>query len=213
MAIYIFPVLCLLACGISIRSEVNNQANLMLMFKFIASLAFVGLALYLAAFNSDYGKWLFIGLIFSLFGDVLLGLKGKKLWFLLGIGAFLLAHVFYAIAFYRTGFTSSRLALISPILVAFLILVLIWLKNHLAGVFKIAVPMYLLAIGAMLLFAWSGGEINYWIVSGATLFAISDLFVARNRFVKAESINRIIGLPIYYIAQLMLAYSISEIAV
>ena len=82
-----------------------------------------------------------------------------------------------------------------------------------AGVFKIAVPMYLLAIGAMLLFAWSGGEINYWIVSGATLFAISDLFVARNRFVKAESINRIIGLPIYYIAQLMLAYSISEIAV
>ena len=44
--------------------------------------------------------------------------------------------------------------------------------------------------------------------AGALLFYISDIFVARQRFLKAEFVNRLIGLPLYYGGQFMLAFSI-----
>ena len=43
---------------------------------------------------------------------------------------------------------------------------------------------------------------------GALAFYISDIFVARQRFLKAEFVNRLIGLPLYYSGQFMLAFSI-----
>ncbi|OQY43225.1 MAG: hypothetical protein B6240_12915 [Desulfobacteraceae bacterium 4572_87] len=43
---------------------------------------------------------------------------------------------------------------------------------------------------------------------GALSFYISDLFVARDRFVKKKPINRILGLPLYFGGQFLLAFSI-----
>jgi uncharacterized membrane protein YhhN len=45
-------------------------------------------------------------------------------------------------------------------------------------------------------------------VVGAVLFAASDLFVARERFVKSTAINTSVGLPLYYAAQLLIASSL-----
>ena len=45
------------------------------------------------------------------------------------------------------------------------------------------------------------------VYAGALLFYVSDIFVARHRFVKKEFINRAIGLPMYYTAQFMIAFS------
>lgn len=208
--IFILPTLCLFACGLSIWFESKDLPNLTLKAKLAASLAFVGFAWGMGAWENLYGQILLIGLILSLFGDVLLAMKGNKKWFLLGIGAFLLAHIFYTLAFAQTGFASEKLPLVVPVVLVFLIITGLWLRNHLQGIFKFAVPAYLLAIGLMLVFAWCNQSLQayWWIVTGATLFALSDLFVARNRFVQPEIINRIIGLPVYYIAQLILAYSI-----
>jgi hypothetical protein len=36
---------------------------------------------------------------------------------------------------------------------------------------------------------------------------VSDLFVARDRFVQPGFVNRLLGLPLYYAAQAMLAIS------
>jgi uncharacterized membrane protein YhhN len=44
---------------------------------------------------------------------------------------------------------------------------------------------------------------------GASLFYLSDLFVARNRFVKKEYVNRLVGLPLYYTGQYLLALSVN----
>ncbi len=212
--ILFLPTLCLLTCGLSIWFESREQHQLALKAKLAASLAFVGFAWDLGASDSSYGQILLIGLVLSLFGDVLLAIKGNKKWFLLGIAAFLLAHVFYTIAFAQTGFDTARLPLVAPVVLVFLSVTALWLRRHLQGIFSIAVPAYLLAIGLMLVFAWCNQSVMgfWWIASGASLFALSDLFVARNRFVQPAISNRIIGLPIYYVAQLLLAYSVKLIS-
>ena len=46
------------------------------------------------------------------------------------------------------------------------------------------------------------------ILVAALLFAASDIAVARDKFVAAAFINRAWGLPTYYAAQLMLAWSV-----
>ncbi len=44
--------------------------------------------------------------------------------------------------------------------------------------------------------------------AGALLFYLSDLMVARQRFVQASYLNRAFGLPTYYLGQLLLAMTI-----
>jgi len=41
-----------------------------------------------------------------------------------------------------------------------------------------------------------------------SLFYVSDIFVARQRFVARQHINRLVGLPLYYAGQFMIAFSI-----
>ena len=43
------------------------------------------------------------------------------------------------------------------------------------------------------------------IPTGAVLFYVSDLFVARERFVTPGFVNKALGLPLYYGGQLLLA--------
>ncbi len=207
----LLPVVCLFACALSIGFESQNQNSLTTKTKFLASLAFVGFAWEVGAMNSTYGQVVFIGLVLSLIGDVLLALKDRKHAFLIGIGAFLLAHISYTVAFASYGFNPAKLPLIVPVVMMALSIIGWWLRKHLTGIFTVAVPAYLIAIGVMLVVAWSNQSLTagWWIVIGATLFAVSDLWVARNRFINSDIINRIIGLPIYYTAQLMLAYSVS----
>ena len=44
--------------------------------------------------------------------------------------------------------------------------------------------------------------------AGAILFYLSDLAVARHRFIHKSFINRALGLPTYYLGQLLLALTI-----
>jgi hypothetical protein len=43
---------------------------------------------------------------------------------------------------------------------------------------------------------------------GAASFYFSDVFVARDRFLKPEFLNRLLGLPLYYLGQYLLAFSV-----
>jgi uncharacterized membrane protein YhhN len=160
-----------------------------------------------------YYRFLLIGMIFCLGGDVFLALTGKKM-FLFGLVSFLLGHVFYASAFFYTvGFnqwTGIGLA-ISALAGAG---VFLWLRPHL-GSMKIPVIFYILVINVMFVGACSmvgAGELQsagrMAAFGGALGFYVSDIFVARQRFIKAEFVNRLIGLPLYYGGQFMLAFSI-----
>ena len=47
-----------------------------------------------------------------------------------------------------------------------------------------------------------------WIAGGALAFYLSDLSVARDRFVRPAFVNRAWGLPLYYGAQFVLAATV-----
>jgi uncharacterized membrane protein YhhN len=166
-----------------------------------ASLGFVLLALALGV-DGPAERCLLAGLVLSVAGDVLL-LSARRPAFLAGLGAFLLAHVAYAAAFAALGTPSPWVTL--PIAAA-IPAVLAWLWPHL-GPMRLPVVAYCLVISAMLWLAL--GVARPEIRAGAALFYASDLLVARDRFVRPGFANRLVGLPLYYAAQLLLAHAVA----
>lgn len=176
----------------------------------LASTAFIAVAVAAGALESTYGYAILIGLVLSWFGDVFLIPRGKPLLFLVGVLSFLAGHVAYAAAFVLRGIDASVFAsaALAAGLVAFV--VLRWLGAHVPADMQVAVPAYVAVISVMVVcavasFAERG---NAWIPIGAVGFYLSDLSVARDRFVVSEFVNRLWGLPLYYAAQVALAWSI-----
>ena len=80
----------------------------------------------------------------------------------------------------------------------------------------IPVAFYIVVISVMVSGAWAVfrnpnmNRVGAWLILfGALLFYVSDIFVARNRFIETEFLNRLFGLPFYYIGQFLLAFSVS----
>jgi uncharacterized membrane protein YhhN len=168
----------------------------------LKALATAGFLL-LAALNlapGRYGALVAAGLLASAIGDLLL-LHGARSAFLAGVGAFLLAHLAYAAAFLPRSRPS---ALVAAVLAAAAALIVRALWSHL-GDLRVPVLVYAFTISAMLLLAL--GVASPLVRLGALLFYLSDLAVARDRFVAPGLANRVIGLPLYYAAQVLLALS------
>lgn len=160
-----------------------------------------------------YYHLMLAGLIFCLAGDILLALPQDKM-FLWGLIAFLLGHVFYICAFFNITHTGPWTWMGTLIILTVSIVIYFWLRPHLKAM-KITVLCYCMVITVMLVGAWSifaDSGLNWrgrmMVLSGALFFYISDIFVARNRFLKQEFFNRLIGLPLYYAGQFLLAFSI-----
>ena len=177
------------------------------------SLLFVLAALVQPRPVPPYFAWLLPGLIFCLGGDVLLALPQKKMFFL-GLVSFLVGHVFYVICFFYTA-PPTALVLWGALPVSIASLWIFFrLKPHL-GDMMIPVLAYIVVITIMVCGVFSlllepGLGLSGRILAfcGALSFYISDLFVARDRFVKKEPINRFLGLPLYFGGQFLLAFSI-----
>jgi uncharacterized membrane protein YhhN len=73
------------------------------------------------------------------------------------------------------------------------------------------VVAYIVVISVMVVFAFGAfGDGSTWLIpAGAVLFFASDLFVARNQFVAPDRVNRMWGLPLYYLAQVLFALSVA----
>ncbi len=207
------PVLtCLLATVALLWSEYRQLRVGIWIAKIVASTAFVWAALEAGAWGSVYGHWLLGGLALCWLGDVLLILRSSPVLFKGGIGAFLLGHLAYATAFNHTGLglNTAGLAGGAVVLTLFCLVVWRWLRPHLPADFVAPVAAYLLVIASMVTMA-SGAVVagGPWLLGvGAVAFAISDLSVARDRFITAGFVNTGWGLPLYYLAQLALAYSV-----
>ena len=159
-----------------------------------------------------YYQFLFAGLIFCLCGDVCLAFPREKM-FLVGLISFLLGHVFFIFGFFHVANPGTWSWAGSIIIILVSSGIYFRLKPHL-GSMNVPVLLYIVVIIVMLSGAWSvfvdsgltmSGRIM--VVGGALLFYISDLFVARDRFIKKELLNRLIGLPLYYAGQFILAFS------
>jgi len=160
-----------------------------------------------------YFHYLLVGLIFCLVGDVCLGLPQKKA-FMAGLVAFLLGHILYIFGFSTLVAVSEWFSLGAFILVVISALIFFWLRPHLKSM-MIPVLIYILVITIMAVGAWAVFGKSTFQISGRTLilvgalcFYVSDIFVARQRFIKEQYRNRLLGLPLYYAGQFMLAFSI-----
>lgn len=168
--------------------------------KVAASLCFVLLAL-TRGVDGAFERGILAGLALSVVGDTLL-LSARRPAFLAGLVAFLLAHVAYALSFATVA--GPIWWAVVPI-VAAIGVVLGWLWPHL-GPMRAPVVGYCLVISAMLWLALGVGRAEVRL--GAALFYVSDLFVARDRFVRPGFANRLVGLPLYYAAQVLLALAV-----
>jgi uncharacterized membrane protein YhhN len=209
-------VICIVALLGLLRSEQTASARGRYLSKPLASLAFIVVALTLGALDSGtYGYWIAAGLVLGAVGDVALMFESERA-FLVGLVAFLLGHVAYVVAL--SGVT-PLVAWIAPWTLAPLVssaLVLRWLWPHL-GKMRGPVIAYVLVITAMVVGALAvqtsarvalDARAALLLTVGALLFFVSDIAVARNKFVSPGVVNRMWGLPAYYAAQLLIAWSL-----
>jgi uncharacterized membrane protein YhhN len=180
-------------------AEVRDRPVARGLAKTACALAFVGVGL-AGGVHGRYAGLVVAALVLSAAGDVLLLARGERA-FLAGLGSFLLAHLAYAAAFAPS---SSRPAILLPVVVATVAGVLAWLWPHL-GAMRLPVVAYCTVIGAMVWLAL--GVPDPLVRLGALLFFVSDLFVARGRFVRPGKVNQLVGWPLYFGGQFLLALS------
>jgi uncharacterized membrane protein YhhN len=196
-----------------LMAEKQSSTGLILIFKTPLSILFVAAALIQPHPIQSYYHLVLVGLVFGLMGDVCLALKGNQT-FRAGLVAFLLGHILYVVAFAGLARQSDWLTLGHLLIVAVSLGVFWWLRPHL-GAMTIPVGVYVIVISLMIAAAWIAflnPELNskaaWAILVGACCFYVSDLFVARERFVKSHFTNRQLGLPLYYGGQFCLAFSV-----
>jgi len=160
-------------------------------------------------------KWVRIGLVLSLAGDVAL------LWpvqgFLPGLVAFLLAHLAYIVAFTRdTRFAARPLAFVAYAAIAGAILAVLW-----PGVpqpLRVPVVAYVLCLASMAaqsLVRWlahrdraDAPRLRIGAIGGA-LFMTSDALLATDRFHGGLALASLLVLSTYWLAQWCIASSLS----
>lgn len=134
-------------------------------------------------------RWILPALLFSWLGDVLLLFETTNpLYFILGLSAFLLAHIFYCFFFlglWKKEGLRLHLPLAAGIVVYYAgLLLLLWPT---LGALKAPVAVYGATISLMLLLALHCGtmrrrNVGFSLLLGALLFVISDSLLALNRF-------------------------------
>jgi uncharacterized membrane protein YhhN len=178
----------------------------------VAAAGFLGAAWANGALATPYGTWIGIGLALSWVGDVLLIPKERPRAFLAGLGAFLLGHVAYTIAFAVRGLDVPTVAVAMVAVFALGAGALRVLLPYVQPAMRRPVLAYVVVISAMLVAA--AGTVGHAgmpaIFAGAFAFYLSDLAVARQRFVVRSFTNKAWGLPLYFAAQLLLAWTVRE---
>ncbi len=208
-----FTVACLAAVAGLLLAERLARPVARAVFKLGASAAFVLVALSLDAAASGYGRWVLAALVLGWVGDAAL-LSRRRGAFLAGLGAFLVAHLCYALAFVSGAFSVAAFAIaLAPALGAGIV-IWRWLWPHLVAAYRGPVAGYVAAILFMCAAAAGyGAATGRWqVLLGAVLFAASDVAVARDRFVAKGFRNKAWGSPAYYLAQLILAWSVASAA-
>lgn len=212
---YILTAALVLLTGLLYGEKISHR-KIILSFKTPLSILFVITCLVQPHPVPSYFYLVLIGLIFGLIGDVCLALPGDKA-FRAGLVSFLLGHVMYVIAFIDLSRTKDWLMIshLLPVLVS--LAVFMWLRPNLDKML-IPVAAYVIVITLMVIAAWAAFQNllvprdGAWrLLIGAIAFYLSDLFVARDRFIKNEFLNRYIGLPLYYGGQYLIAFSVGMV--
>ncbi|MSQ02666.1 MAG: lysoplasmalogenase [Myxococcales bacterium] len=125
----------------------------------------------------------------------------KTRFFLHGLGAFLVGHVLLIAALWQRG-TGSAPEAVAVALTAVLLPAAAGLGWRTKGVLRVAIPLYVTALGGM---ALAASTLSPLAVTGAASFLISDGVLAFNRFVRPLAIAEPVVMTTYYGALFLLA--------
>jgi len=206
-------VVCAVGVSIALTGERYSRRLLCAAGKLIAASAYLAAAWSAGAADTHYGQILLLGMVFCWMGDLFLVSNQSRTLFLLGLVSFLLGHLAYVGAFAARGVSWPVAVGAGLAMVIFAWSVLRWLKPHLDRRMRRPVWLYVGAISTMMAMAAGAGVIdgNWLIPLGALLFLLSDLAVARDRFIAPGFINRAWGLPMYFCGQMVLAASVAYV--
>lgn len=162
--------------------------------------------------SGDYGKWIIVGLVFSVFGDIFLMLQ--KDYFKQGLASFFIAHLLYIAAFMLAlPSTGSGQIMYGTILVVIGAGYLAFLfgpvkKEGGMGLFA-AVTFYVAVISFMVYEAIVTGE--GILIVAALLFYVSDAVLAYDKFARSFRAAEYIVMITYFGAQLLFALSLHQV--
>lgn len=203
------PVLILLMGIIYIFMIPDSPYSVKILFKLIPMLLIISYAYLQFSAKKSIPPWIILlGLFFCMLGD------GLIRWFVVGLSAFLIGHVFYLTAFLcRWKFSKSRLAMILPLgLYAFLIGREIIAALHQEGNNALILPVLIYVI-AISLMAWAAIMTgNKWAIIGSILFVVSDSILSWNMFVSNIAFAGPLIMITYYSAQFLIARSLRAFA-
>ena len=216
------------------KSMIPQKTNFSLLLKMICSTSFLLIGLLARTVSHSTGVYpmlIIIGLCLSWIGDLLLGLNGSKVFFVVGGFFFLLTHFCYIAAFSYDSFkTSPEKNVIGIFDILFcLILVLffeIYNRKKKIDLGKLRIPalVYALILTTMLakaigfskqLFLLSNDRVTALLVLfGAILFFVSDFtltYTILEEKRKADVKYKFINSLSYFLAQTLIALSIMTI--
>jgi len=149
-------------------------------------------------------RWLMGALVFSAAGDLLLALPWWAPSFVLGLAAFLIAHLCFLVTLLPLVMaTTGRLAAAGVTVVACAALLVWFWPRLLADGMAAPVTAYIAVLGAMVCTALLAGLPTPWTALGAVCFAVSDAMIGIDTFVlRSEAL----AVPIWwaYAASLLL---------
>ena len=142
-------------------------------------------------------RWLVAALLSSAAGDFLLALPGWEPSFVLGLGAFLLAHLCFLAALVPLV-TRTTPRLLAGIVVCVACMALLgWFWPRLVDEGMAApVVVYMVVLAAMVCTALSAGLPTAWTALGAVCFAVSDAMIGIDRFALD---SQALAVPIWWV--------------
>lgn len=149
-------------------------------------------------------RWLVGALAFSAAGDYLLAMPWWPPSFVLGLAAFLVAHLsFLAALFPLAHRTTPRLVAVAVTVAACLALLLWFWPQLLEQGMTVPVTAYIAVLGAMVCTALLADLPTPWTALGAVSFAVSDSMIGISQFVRGD---QLLAVPIWwaYAASLLL---------
>lgn len=150
-------------------------------------------------------RWLVGALLFSAAGDFLLAMPGWEPSFVLGLAAFLFAHLCYLVALVPLAAPTRSRLIVAAVTVVACVALLVWFWPQLAkDGMTVPVTVYMAVLAAMVCAALLARLPTIWTAAGALCFAVSDAMIGISEFVRHD---QLLAVPIWW------AYALSQVLI
>jgi len=214
---YAYLIIAIL-CAVNWTAAYLEKMKLYYVTKPLALMAMISFFAWCGGYKSTLIPFL-IGLSLSLIGDVLL-IPQRTRFFLMGMGAFALAHVAYIYGFSQWAVSYWMYIPTAVVLVVLLLVFSFYIKTQCAdaklpSLQKHLFKVYGALIGIMALMAWMSLAREGWLPTpaviaglGGSFFVVSDLMIALGKLEKTIPKQRFWVIVCYHVAQLFILSSV-----